>query len=155
MINYLMQQLTSFEQLMSNSTKRVSDLQERDRDSLLKVRNDLKYQNDTSMQTVNDLVTKVALLEQNMRNDEMLRNELRQKLRVSEEQSLEMANFIKGLQNQSETELAQMRNFLQSKQSEDHIEKMKSKEKNSILFNEVVRIGQQSEKHSQALTGLN
>jgi hypothetical protein len=48
-----------------------------------------------------------------------------------------------------------MRNFLQSKQSEDHIEKMKSKEKNSILFNEVVRIGQQSEKHSQALTGLN
>lgn len=53
-----------------------------------------------------------------------------------------MANFIKGLQNQSETELAQMRNFLQSKQSEDHIEKMKSKEKNSILFNEVVRIGQ-------------
>lgn len=66
-----------------------------------------------------------------------------------------MANFIKGLQNQSETELAQMRNFLQSKQSEDHIEKMKSKEKNSILFNEVVRIGQQAEKHSQALTGLN
>lgn len=85
MINYLMQQLTSFEQLVTNSSKRVSDLQERDRDSLLKVRNDLKYQNDVSLQTINDLVTKVAMLDQNMRNDEILRNELRQKLRSSEE----------------------------------------------------------------------
>jgi hypothetical protein len=85
MINYLMQQLNSFEQLVTNSSKRVSDLQERDRDSLLKVRNDLKYQNDVSLQTINDLVTKVAMLDQNMRNDEILRNELRQKLRSSEE----------------------------------------------------------------------
>jgi hypothetical protein len=30
-------------------------------------------------------VTKVAMLDQNMRNDEILRNELRQKLRSSEE----------------------------------------------------------------------
>jgi hypothetical protein len=66
-----------------------------------------------------------------------------------------LAHFIKGLQNQSETELSSMRNFLQAKQSEDHLEKMKFKEKNSILFNELVRIGQQAEKHGQALTGLN
>jgi len=39
-----------------------------------------------------------------------------------------------------------MRNILQSKLSEDHLDKVKSKEKNSILFNELVRIGQQSEK---------
>jgi hypothetical protein len=52
-----------------------------------------------SMQSVNDLITKVAMLDQNMRNDELLRNELRQKLRVAEEQNAEMANFIKSLQN--------------------------------------------------------
>jgi hypothetical protein len=34
-----------------------------------------------------------------MRNDELLRNELRQKLRVTEEQNMEMQNFIKGLHN--------------------------------------------------------
>ena len=62
------------------------------------------------------------MMEQNQRNDELLRNELRQKLRVTEEQNLEMQNFIKGLHNQSEAELAQMRHLLQSKKSEDHLE---------------------------------
>ena len=57
-----------------------------------------------------------------------------------------MSNFIKGLQSQSEAELAQMRNFLQTKLSEDHAEQAKTKEKSSILFNELVRIGQESEK---------
>jgi hypothetical protein len=74
-------------------------MQDRDRDSLLKIRSDLKFQSDLSQQTVNDLVTKVALLEQNMRNDELLRNELRQKLRITEEQNMEMQNFIKSLHN--------------------------------------------------------
>ena len=68
---------------------------------------------------------------------------------------MEMANFIRSLQNQSENELAQMRNFMQSKLSEDHVDKIKSKEKNTILFNELVRVGQQSEKYGQALSGLN
>ena len=66
-----------------------------------------------------------------------------------------MANFIKSLQNQSEAELAQMRNILQSKVSEDHAVQVKAKEKNSILFNELVRIGQESEKQQVALSGLN
>ena len=66
-----------------------------------------------------------------------------------------MANFIKGLQSQSESELAQMRNFLQTKLSEDHAEQVKTKEKSSILFNELVRIGQDSEKQQRQLQGLN
>ena len=57
-----------------------------------------------------------------------------------------MANFIKSLSTQSEAELAQMRNILQTKVSEDHAIQTKAKEKNSILFNELVRIGQESEK---------
>ena len=66
-----------------------------------------------------------------------------------------MANFIKSLQSQSESELAQMRNFMQTKLSEDHANQVKSKEKNSILFNELVRIGQESEKQQSQLQGLN
>ena len=57
-----------------------------------------------------------------------------------------MTNFIKSLQNQSEAELSQMRNFMQNKLSEDADLQLKSKEKNNILFNELVRIGQESEK---------
>ena len=55
-----------------------------------------------------------------MQREEQIRSELRDKLRVSEEQNLQMANLIKSLQNQSEAELSQMRNILQNKVSEDH-----------------------------------
>ena len=48
-----------------------------------------------------------------------------------------------------------MRNFLQTKLSEDHADKVKTKEKSSILFNELVRIGQESEKQQRQLQGLN
>ena len=66
-----------------------------------------------------------------------------------------MTNFIKSLQNQSDAELSQMRNFMQNKLSEDAALQLKSKEKNNILFNELVRIGQESEKQSLALSGVN
>ena len=49
-----------------------------------------------------------------------MKAELRDKLKVSEEQNLQMANFIKSLSNQSENELTQMRNLIQSKVSDDH-----------------------------------
>jgi hypothetical protein len=84
-----------------------------------------------------------------------VRAELRQKLKLSEEYNAELSNFIKGLQNQSEAELAQMRSFLQNKVSEDNAEKIKGREKNAILFNEVARIGQLSEKQAQNISGLN
>ena len=48
-----------------------------------------------------------------------------------------------------------MRNFMQNKISEDHADKIKTKEKSSILFNELVRIGQESEKQQASLQGLN
>ena len=66
-----------------------------------------------------------------------------------------MANFIKSLQSQSESELAQMRNFMQNKLSEDHADKVKTKEKSSILFNELVRIGQENENQRNSLQNLN
>lgn len=76
------------------------------------------------------------------------------KLKTSEDQSTELANFIKSLSSQSEAELGQMRTMLQSKLSEDHLNQAKSKEKNAVLLNEVVRISQQSEKHNAALAGI-
>lgn len=48
-----------------------------------------------------------------------------------------------------------MRNFMQTKVSEDHAEQVKSKEKNSILFNELVRIGQDAERQQSQLSQLN
>ena len=85
-------------------------------------------------------------MQQEQLRADQIKNDLMAKLRVAEDNNLQMSNFIKGLQSQSESELAQMRNFLQTKLSEDHADKVKTKEKSSILFNELVRIGQESEK---------
>ena len=47
-----------------------------------------------------------------------------------------------------------MRNLLQSKVSEDHLSNAKTKEKNAILMQEVVRLSQQADKHQQLLSGI-
>lgn len=39
-----------------------------------------------------------------------------------------------------------MRGFLQDKLSEDHMNSLKTKEKSTVLFTEVVRLGEQYEK---------
>ena len=51
--------------------------------------------------------------------------------------------------------MAKMRNFLQLKISEDQENNNRSKEKSSILFNELVRIGHESTAQKQTLQNLN
>ena len=44
-----------------------------------------------------------------------------------------------------------MRSFLHEKLNEDHLNGIKTKEKSTILFNEVVRLGQEYEKQIEFL----
>jgi len=39
-----------------------------------------------------------------------------------------------------------MRNFLQDKLNDDHLNAIKTKEKSTVLFSEVVRLGEEAEK---------
>lgn len=48
-----------------------------------------------------------------------------------------------------------MRTFLQEKLNEDHLQGIKQKEKSTVLFNEVVRLGQEYEKQIEFLQNLN
>ena len=48
-----------------------------------------------------------------------------------------------------------MRTFLQDKLNDDHINGIKTKEKSTVLFNEVVRLGQEYEKQIEYLQSLN
>ena len=57
-------------------------------------------------------MSRISSLEGSLNREEKLRLEMREKLRVSEEQNRELANFIKSLQTQSDQELTQMRTFL-------------------------------------------
>lgn len=155
MINYLMQQIQSSESTANNSLRRANELSEKDRETAQKRVVDLSIKYDDASVRLSDLANKVNLMQQEQQRADQNKTELRDKLRTAEEQNLQMANFIKGLQSQSETELAQMRNYLQTIFSENHADQVKSKEKSSILFNELVRIGQESEKQQRQLQGLN
>ena len=66
-----------------------------------------------------------------------------------------MANFIKSIQSQSDIELTQMRNFLQDKLNDDHLNAIKHKEKSTVLFGEVVRLGEEAEKQIEVLQSMN
>ena len=80
----------------------------------------MKLSQDSQDIVLAELQQKMASMETEMQRADQTRTDLRDKLRNSEEQNMQMANFIKSLQSQSETELAQMRNFMQTKLSEDH-----------------------------------
>ena len=155
MINYLLSQIQNMEQSVLNGQRKASDLQDREREDFMKRQQDLRMQNEDAKTTLGEVQAQVAALRGDVERGEAVKNELREKLRTAEEHNLEMANFIKSLQSQSESELAQMRNFMQSKISEDHQAKIKTDEKSSILFNELVRIGQESEKQRAQLQSLN
>ena len=47
-----------------------------------------------------------------------------------------------------------MRSLIQDKQNEDHVNGVKTKEKTTALFNEVVRIGEEQEKNSDVISQL-
>jgi hypothetical protein len=61
---------------------------------------------------MSEVMSRISSLEGSLNREEKLRLEMREKLRVSEEQNRELANFIKSLQTQSDQELTQMRTFL-------------------------------------------
>ena len=48
-----------------------------------------------------------------------------------------------------------MRSLLQDKYSEDHSNTVKQREKSTALFNEVVRLGEEMEKNTEQMSGLN
>ena len=48
---------------------------------------------------MNEIVQKINGLEDSIKREEKVRMDMRDKLRVSEEQNREMSNFIKSLQN--------------------------------------------------------
>lgn len=60
-------------------------------------------------------------------------------------------NFIKSIQSQGDQELTQIRQFVQEKLSDDHLTNVKQKEKSTVLFNEVVRLGEEYEKQIEYL----
>ena len=101
-----------------------------------------------------EMSVKIKNLEDQVLLTEQTKNELREKLRIADDGNREMIAFIKNLQQQGDIELSSMRNFLQNKISEDQSLNNKHNEKNSVLFNEMVRLGQENEKYAQRVSNM-
>lgn len=155
MINYLISQINSMDQTMQNLSRKAQQISDAERDARAKLESSVKFNQDQSFFSMSEVVSRISTLEQSLTREEKLRLEMRDKLRVSDEQNRELANFIKSLQTQSDQELTQMRTFLQEKLNEDHLNGIKHKEKSTVLFNEVVRLGQEYEKQIEYLQNLN
>lgn len=146
MITYLVSQLNGMEQTVQNLNRKAQSISDAERDARSKLESNIKFSQEQSFFSLSEVNSRIQALEQALTREEKVRLDMREKLRVSEEQNRELANFIKSLQTQSDQELTQMRTFLQDKLNEDHLQGIKQKEKSTVLFNEVVRLGQEYEK---------
>ena len=155
MINYLVNQLQSLDQNYQSLSRKAQSIQEGERAERFKLENTLKYTQDQSTYDQKDLVNKISFLEEALQREERARIELRDKFRAQEEGSRDVINFIKSVQNQGDQELSQLRTYLQEKLNGDHLQNIKQKEKSTVLFNEVVRLGEEYEKQIEFLQSLN
>ena len=62
----------------------------------------MKFNQDQAFFTISEVTSRIAQLESSLQREEKLRIEMREKLRSSDEQNRELANFIKSLQTQSD-----------------------------------------------------
>lgn len=87
MINYLIQQLGSLENGISGSHRLSQNLQEKDRDAVLRLQNEYRNNTDQLQATISDLGHRLNNLQSQLQADNAVREELRAKLRNTEDQN--------------------------------------------------------------------
>lgn len=155
MINYLISQINTMESTVQSLNRKTQSIVDQERDARSKLENTVRYSSDQQLFGIQEVMQKIKFLEDQVLREEKNKLETRDRLRIADENNRELMNFIKSIQTQSDAELTQMRAFLQEKLNEDHIGGIKQKEKSTVLFNEVVRLGQEYEKQIEFLQSLN
>jgi flagellar motility protein MotE (MotC chaperone) len=85
--------------------RKSSQIGDAERDARSKLESSVKFNQDQAFFTISEVTSRIVQLEATLQREEKLRIEMREKLRVSDDQSRELANFIKSLQTQSDQEL--------------------------------------------------
>lgn len=112
LMTFLISQFNNLEQTVQGLNRKTQGIQDLERDARSKLENSIKFSNDQSHYSLQEVSQKILSLEDQIRREEKMRVELRDKLKNSEEANREMVNFIKSIQNQGDQELTQMRQFL-------------------------------------------
>ena len=119
-----------------------------------KLESNLKYSEETSSVQANEVLNRLNALESRVQASEKARNELREKLATSELNQKEMLSFLQGVQTQGNTELLSMRGVMQDRLNEESSSLAKEREKSKALFEEIVRLGEVTEKAEEKIAAL-
>ncbi len=102
MINYLISQINTVETTVQTLNRKAQNIADQERVERSKLESSLKYDKDQSNYTISEVMSKVNFLDENLRREEKTRVELRDKLRIADENNRELMNFIKSIQSQSD-----------------------------------------------------
>jgi hypothetical protein len=78
--------------------RKAQSISDAEREARSKLESNVKFNQDQAFFSMSEVVSRISTLEQSLTREEKLRLEMRDKLRVSDEQNRELANFIKSLQ---------------------------------------------------------
>lgn len=98
MITYLVSQLNGMDQTVQNLNRKAQSISDAERDARSKLESNIKFSQEQSFFSLSEVNSRIQALEQALTREEKVRLDMRDKLRVSEEQNRELANFIKSLQ---------------------------------------------------------
>lgn len=85
------------DQTVQNLNRKAQSISDAERDARSKIESSIKFNQDQQFFSLSEVSSRIAALESNLAREEKMRLEMRDKLRTSEEQNRELANFIKSL----------------------------------------------------------
>ena len=97
MINYLISQINTVETTVQTLNRKAQNIADQERVERSKLESSLKYDKDQSNYTISEVMSKINFLDENLRREEKTRVELRDKLRIADENNRELMNFIKSI----------------------------------------------------------
>eukprot|EP00826_Nyctotherus_ovalis_P039028 TRINITY_DN3714_c0_g1_i2.p1 TRINITY_DN3714_c0_g1~~TRINITY_DN3714_c0_g1_i2.p1 ORF type:complete len:235 (+),score=76.74 TRINITY_DN3714_c0_g1_i2:343-1047(+) len=154
-MKYVMQQLSALEDEIRAIGQWKKHFAEEHRGHKGVLESSFKTVNEQTGQLVNDLINRVAMLDEGLKKEEMRVGLLMEKLEKSRQGHGESEAMIMDIKAQNEAELSGMREMLSKELGDYQIINAKNKEKNMVLFNETVRLGQAVEKLESQLQHLN
>jgi hypothetical protein len=98
MINYLVSQINTLETTVQGLNRRAQAIADSERDARSKLETSFKYTNDQQHYNLNEVMQKINFLEDSIKREEKTKLDMRDRLRIADENNRELMNFIKSIQ---------------------------------------------------------
>ncbi|KAL4480269.1 hypothetical protein ABPG74_020785 [Tetrahymena malaccensis] len=153
-VTMLIEQLNNVERNQQGELRKYKLQLDNERDYRVKLEANLRFIQDQYNQLNHDLQTRVEVLDTKLQREDRNKNEMREKLILTEQNQKEILFFIRNMQKSETTEILQLRGIMQEKMTEEQSLLQKEREKSKALFMEVVRLGETQERQNDVFNNL-